>query len=360
MWADRRFMDLVGIAHPLMLAPMAGPGTTALAAAVSEAGGLGGYPCAMLTPEQARTDVKIISSLTKKPFKINFFCHEPHVKSEEDEARWRRRLAPYFAEYGLDAAAASTAPNRMPFGEAMCAVVEELRPRVVSFHFGLPSPDLVARVTRAGAVVLSSATTVAEARWLEVHGADAIIAQGYEAGGHRGMFLTDDLATQLGTFALVPQIVDAVSVPVIAAGGISDGRGFAAALMLGASAVSVGTAYLRTPEAKVPAPYQAALAVAGEATTTLTNVMTGRPARGIVNRLIREVGPISGEAPVFPHASGAVAMIRAAAEAQGSGDFTALWAGQAAALARPMGAADLTERLIAECRDRLRSVSWRD
>lgn len=350
MWKDRRFTDLVGVELPLMLAPMAGPGTPELAIAVSEAGGLGGLPCAMLTPEQVLCAFNQIIENTKKPCNANFFCHLPNVMSEVEDSRWRQRLAPYFGEYGLDPAAPITAPSRNPFGEAMCRVMEEIRPKVVSFHFGLPDPALVARLKRAGCLIMSSATTVAEARWLEARGADAIIAQGYEAGGHRGMFLSDDLATQVGTFALVPQVADAVSVPVIAAGGIADGRGFAAALTLGAAAVSVGTAYLFTPEAKVVAPYRAALAAAGDTPTVITNVMTGRPARGLVNRFIREVGPLSGDAPAFPHAAGAVAQVRAAAEALGSGDFTSLWSGQAASLAQPMGAAAMTRKLAADCR----------
>ena len=350
MWADRRFADLVGTSHPLMLAPMAGPGTVALAVAVCEAGGLGSLPCAMLTPEQAHKDLSAIRAATNGPFNANFFCHVAPVPDAAREAAWRARLAPYYRELGLDPDAPATAANRVPFGEEMCRVMEDIRPAVASFHFGLPDAAFVTRLKAAGCRIISSATTVAEAKWLEARGADAIIAQGYEAGGHRGMFLSDDLSTQIGTFALVPQIVDAVSVPVIAAGAISDGRGFAAALMLGASAVSVGTAYLFTPEAKVIAPYRAALRGALETPTAITNVMTGRPARGLVNRLIREVGPLSPDAPAFPLASGAVATVRAAAEAAGSGDFTALWSGQAASLAREMGAGDLTRHLVAECR----------
>ena len=362
MWADRRFMQLVGSELPLMLAPMAGPGTVALALAVCEAGGLGGLPCAMLTPEQAHADLSAIKAGTERPFNANFFCHVAPVPDAAREAGWRARLAPYFRELGLDPAAPVTAPNRVPFGEEMCRVLEDIRPRVASFHFGLPDAAFVARLKAAGCIIMSSATTVAEAKWLEARGADAIIAQGYEAGGHRGMFLSDDLATQVGTFALVPQIVDAVSVPVIAAGGVSDGRGFAAALVLGASAVSVGTAYLFTPEAKVIPPYRAALGRARDTPTAITNVMTGRPARGLVNRFIREVGPISADAPQFPLASGAVATVRAAAEAAGSGDFTAQWSGQAASLAleflaREMGAGALTRHLAETCKAALSGSS---
>ena len=353
MWHDRRFLDLVGVEHPLALAPMAGPGTPELAVAVCEAGGLGSLPCAMLTPEQARADLLAIRAATGGPFNANFFCHTPPAPDAEAEARWKARLARYCTELGLDPAGPVASGNRTPFGEAMCRVVEEVRPRVVSFHFGLPDEALMRRVKDAGCLVFSSATTVAEARWLEARGADAVIAQGYEAGGHRGMFLSDDLATQVGTFALVPMVADAVRVPVIASGAISDGRGFAAALMLGACAVQVGTAYLFTPQARVGQAYRGALAEAATTPTAITNVMTGRPARGLVNRLIAEVGPISAEAPAFPLASGAVGALRAAAEAKGSPDFTSCWAGQAAPLARMTDAGDLTRALVAQCRQRL-------
>jgi nitronate monooxygenase len=215
----------------------------------------------------------------------------------------------------------------------------------VSFHFGLPSADLVAFVHGWGATVLSSATTVAEARWLQDRGVDAVIAQGLEAGGHRGLFLTDDLTTQVGTFALLPQVVRAVRVPVIAAGGICDARGVAAALALGAAGVQVGTAYLRTPEADTSAVHRAALASQDAEHTALTNVFTGRPARGIVNRLVREVGPLSDLAPPFPLAATALAPLRARAEQQGSGDFSPLWAGQHAAGCRDVAAARLTREL---------------
>ena len=240
--------------------------------------------------------------------------------------------------------------NRTPFDAALCAAVEQLKPEVVSFHYGLPEASLVKRVKAAGCKVMSSATTVAEARWLEAHGCDAVIAQGYEAGGHRGMFLTDNLATQVGTFALVPQIADAVKVPVIATGGIADARAVVAALALGASAVQIGTAFLFCPEAKTLPPHRAALKAARDDGTVLTNVMTGRPARGIVNRVMRELGPISAIAPEFPLAAGALAPLHAKAQAQGSGDFSAMWAGQAASLGREMPARELTAKLAEEHR----------
>jgi nitronate monooxygenase len=246
---------------------------------------------------------------------------------------------------GIDPAAPFSAANRSPFDAAMCALIEELKPEIVSFHFGLPDRALLARIKAAGCLVMSSATIVKEAIWLEENGADVIIAQGAEAGGHRGMFLTEDIAQQPGTFALVPQVVDAVKVPVIAAGGIADGRGIAAAFALGAAGVQIGSAYLRCPESRVSAPARAALAQADDASTVITNVMTGRPARGVVNRVMREVGPISPDAPAFPHAATALAPLKAAAEKLGKVDFTNLWAGQAVRLGREMPAADLTRAL---------------
>jgi nitronate monooxygenase len=232
-----------------------------------------------------------------------------------------------------------------------------MRPKVASFHFGLPDEALLKRVKAAGVIVFSSATTVEEAVWLETHGADVIIAQGAEAGGHRGMFLADSVSNQPGTFALVPQVVDAVRVPVIAAGGIADGRGIAAAFALGAAGVQVGTAYLRTPEAKISDLHRAALSSSGAGSTAITNLMTGKPARSITNRVMRDFGPVSADVPAFPHAATALAPLRAAAEQRGSGDFTALWSGQAAALAREMPAADLTRNLAQAALHRLRQLA---
>lgn len=330
---------------------MAGPGTSALAIAVSEAGGLGSLPCALSSVDQVRADLQLIRQQTSRPVNVNFFCHKPPAPDAERELAWRQRLAPYYAELGLDPNTQATGPNRDPFNAAMCDLMVEFQPRVVSFHFGLPDATHVETLKRAGCLIFSSATTVAEARWLEARGVDAVIAQGLEAGGHRGMFLTDDLASQVGTMALVPQIVDAVSVPVIAAGGIADGRGIAAALALGAAAAQVGTAYLFCPEAKLSAPYSAALDAARDDATALTNVMTGRPARGLVNRFMREMGPLNPAAPQFPLAAPAVAALRAKAEARGSGDFTSLWSGQAARLGRKMAAGELTATLAREAQD---------
>jgi nitronate monooxygenase len=348
-WPDRRILDLVGIESPIIVAPMAGPGTPELAIAVSEAGGLGSLPCAQLSAAEIRSAIETIRRGSSHPINLNFFCHTPPAVDRERELAWRATLKPYYLELGLDPDAPLAPPSRKPFDRDACALVEEFKPEVVSFHFGLPVQDLLNRVKAAKAHVIGTATTVREARWLEAHGCDAIIAMGFEAGGHRGNFLSDDMARQVGTFALVPQIVDAVKVPVIAAGGIADARGIIAALALGASAVQMGTAYLFCPETKVSALHLKALSEARDDDTVITNVFTGRPARGIVNRLMREVGPMSSSAPNFPLASSAVAPLRAKSEPRGSNDFVNMWSGQAARLARRgVHAGELTRALATE------------
>jgi nitronate monooxygenase len=296
--------------------------------AVTEAGGLGSLPCAMLGAEALKQELEAIRAGTAKPFNVNFFCHAPPTVDAAREDAWRAALRRYYAEFGLDVSKVPAGPGRAPFSAAVADVLEPFRPAVVSFHFGLPGPELLARVRGWGSKVIASATTVEEARWLEARGVDAIIAQGVEAGGHRGMFLSDDLTTQVGTFALLPQVVRAVRVPVIAAGGIADAEGVGAAMALGAAGAQLGTAYLLCPEATTTAIHRRALASPEAAHTALTNLFTGRPARGIVNRLIRELGPITSAAPGFPLATAAIAPLRAAAEAAGSGEFSPLWAGQ--------------------------------
>jgi nitronate monooxygenase len=359
MWPDRRLTDLFKIEHPILLAPMAGAMDWELAVAVAEAGGCGALPCAMLSVAQVREQYAKVRERTKKPINLGFFCHKPPVPNNAREHAWRERLQPYYRELGIDPAAPVPSSNRVPFDEGYCELVEELRPEVASFHFGLPEPKLLARVKAAGCLVISSATTVDEARWLEDRGVDAVIAQGTEAGGHRGIFLSDDIATQVGTFALVPQVVDAVKVPVIAAGAITDARGIAAAFMLGAAAVQIGTAYLFCPESRISKPHRAALKSSRSDSTALTNLMSGRPARGIVNRLIREVGPVNAIAPEFPLASGALAPLRAKAEAQGSGEFSPLWSGQAGPLGREMPARELTAKLVQEAQALLQPTAVR-
>lgn len=346
MWPDKRLTDLFEIDLPVIQAPMAGAQGSAMAIAVSQAGGLGSLPCAMLSLEQARAEMGIIRQQTDKSYNVNFFCHRSPAVDDAAEKAWRKVLGAHYAEYDIDPDAIPQGPGRNPFDDAFCKLVEEFRPKVVSFHFGLPEPALLKRVKAAGSVVVSSATSAKEARWLEANGADAIIAQGYEAGGHRGHFLGDNLMSQAGTMALVPQVVDAVKAPVIAAGGIADARGIVAALALGAAGVQIGTAYLLSPEAKISAMHRKALQDAADDSTALTNVFTGRPARGIVNRVIREVGPLSPHAPAFPLATGAIAPLRAKAEAAGSGEFSPLWSGQAASLARPMPAGEFTQKIV--------------
>lgn len=336
---------LLGIDLPIIQAPMAGVQTHALAVAVSTAGGLGSLPCAMLGQDALRAELAEIKARTHRPFNVNFFCHTPPAPDAGREAAWRAALSPYYKEYGLDANAIPAGPGRAPFDSGAAELLSEFRPPVVSFHFGLPSAELLARVRAWGAKVLCSATTVEEARWLEARGIDAIIAQGLEAGGHRGIFLSDDLTTQVGTFALLPQIVKAVNLPVIAAGGITDAKGVAAAMALGAAGAQVGTAYLLCPEATTSAVHRAALKSKAAQHTALTNLFTGRPARGILNRMMKELGPISAAVPAFPLAVAAIAPLRAQAESRGSGDFSPLWSGQNADGCREIPAAQLTREL---------------
>ena len=336
---------LLNIDLPIIQAPMAGVQASALAVAVSNAGGLGSLPAAMLTLDSLRAELLAITAQTTRPYNVNFFCHTPPVPDAQRDTTWHAALSPYYDAFGLDMGAIAAGPGRAPFSAEVADVVEPFRPPVVSFHFGLPPADLLARVKSWGSKVLASATTVDEARWLQAHGADVVIAQGLEAGGHRGHFLSDDLTAQMGTFALLPQIVQAVDVPVIAAGGIADAAGVAAALALGAVAAQVGTAYLLCPEATTSAIHRAALQSEAARHTALTRLFTGRPARGIVNRVMRELGPLSPVAPAFPLATSAIAPLRAHAERLGSGDFSPLWAGQNTSGCRAIGAAELTRQL---------------
>jgi nitronate monooxygenase len=341
-WPDTRILDLLGIDVPIIQAPMAGATTVQMVIAANEAGALGSMPAAALSIEQLREALATVRKASTRPINVNFFCHQPHEADEARDRRWKDLLQPYYRELGADFDAPTPVTNRAPFNEDACQVVEAFRPEVVSFHFGLPEKSLLDRVKATGAKVLSSATTVEEAIWLEQHGCDAIIAMGLEAGGHRGMFLSDDLNSQIGLMALVPQIVDAVSVPVIAAGGIADARGIAAAFALGACAVQMGTAYLFTPEATVSPSHHHALRHAQASETALTNLFTGRPARGIVNRVMRELGAINPLAPAFPRAGGALLPLKAKDEA----GFSNLWAGQALRLGKEIGTYELTRELV--------------
>ena len=340
--------QLLGIELPIIQAPMAGVQGSVLAAAVSNAGGLGSLPCAMLSLDAIRNEVAAIKALTSRPFNVNFFCHTPPTPSAAREAAWRASLAPYFKEYGIEIDKIPVGSGRVPFTAEAADVLDDFTPAVVSFHFGLPSAELLARVRAWGSKIFASATTVDEARWLDAQGVDAIIAQGLEAGGHRGIFLSEDLSTQVGTFALLPQIVQNVKVPVIAAGGIADAKGVGAAMALGAAGVQIGTAYMLCPEATTSVIHRAALKSDAARHTALTNLFTGRPARGIVNRIMKELGPISTAAPAFPLATAAIAPLRAMAESQGSGDFSPLWSGQNASGCREIPAGELTRELASD------------
>jgi len=342
-----KLTELLGTELPIIQAPMAGAQGHALAVAVSNAGGLGSIGCATLGIDAMRGELAAIKAGTGKPFNVNFFCHVPPVTSAQRESAWRAALSPYYTKYGIDPEKIPAGPGRAPFNAEAADVLDEIRPAVVSFHFGLPPQELLARAKRLGAKILSSATTVDEALWLEAHGVDAIVAQGVEAGGHRGMFLSDDLTMQVGTFALLPQVVDAVKLPVIAAGGIADAQGVSAAMALGAAGVQIGTAYLLCPETTISAVHRAALKSDAARHTALTNIFTGRPARGIMNHVMKELGPMNSAAPAFPLATSAIAPLRAKAEAEGSGDFSPLWSGQNASGCKEVPAARLTLELAA-------------
>jgi nitronate monooxygenase len=340
--------QLLGIELPIIQAPMAGSQGSALAVAVANAGGLGSLPCATLSLDAMHAELVTIKAQTDKPFNVNFFCHVPPMPNAAREAAWRALLLPYFRQLGIETSGIPPASGLAPFSAEVAEVLAEFEPAVVSFHFGLPSIELLQRVRAWGAKILSSATTVAEAQWLEDRGVDAIIAQGLEAGGHRGMFLSEEIGTQVGTFALLPQIVRAVKIPVIAAGGIADANGVAAAIALGAAGVQVGTTYLLCPEATTSAAHRAALHSETARHTALTNLFTGRPARAIASQIVMELGPMSDVAPAFPLASAAIAPLRAKAESQGCGDFSPLWAGQNVSGCQEISAADLTRALVAD------------
>jgi nitronate monooxygenase len=348
-WPDRRLLDLFGIDVPMLLAPMANSAGVELAIEVAREGGLGALPCAALDAAEIEAGVAAFRAKTDAPLNTNFFCHSPEPDEPERDRAWLAHLAPYFEAAGVAPPGLPLSAGHAPFGEPECAAVEAARPEIVSFHFGLPSAPLLSRVKAAGCKIISSATSLREARYLAENGVDAIIAQGAEAGGHRGMFLETDVTRQVGTFALVRSIAANLDLPVIAAGGIADGQAIAACFALGAAAVQVGTAYLLTDEAWTPALHRAALADPARE-TAMTNVLTGRPARGVVNRFMREQGPMSAAAPHFPRGRPAIAPLRAKAEAAGSADFSPLWSGQGAKLPGAMGGAALTRWLADSAR----------
>lgn len=330
---------------PIIQSPMAGVQNSTLTIAVSSAGGLGSLPCALLSIEELETELNLLTKDNNRPFNTNFFCHQPPKIDPELEAKWRLELKPYFTELGMNIDSIPTEPSHQPFNHEMADVLEVYKPPIISFHFGLPSADLLKRVKNWGSTVISSATTVAEAQWLEANGADAIIAQGLEAGGHRGMFLSEDLTTQIGTFSLLPQIIKKVSIPVIAAGGISDAAGVAAAISIGATAVQVGTAYLLCTEADTSQVHRASIKSDASRHTAITNLFSGRPARSIVNRVMTEIGPINLNTPEFPLALTAIRALKKQTEMAGIGDFSSLWCGQNATDCQEISASEMTRSL---------------
>lgn len=343
-WRERGLAERLALTAPIIQAPMAGAGGVDLAMAAGRGGALASLPCALLAPEAIIQQVATLRAATDAPINLNFFCH---ALGPVDDSAWRAALAPHYAHWGVAYPAVPPAP-RAPFGPAQVEVVEMARPTVVSFHFGLPEEGLMARVKATGALVLGNATTPAEARWLAARGVDAIIAQGHEAGGHAGRFLGADPAEHMGTIALVPQVADASRLPVIAAGGIGDARGIAAALMLGASLVQLGSAYLHCPESLIPERHRDLLASEAAEHTRVTNLFTGGLARRLPGPLLDEFGAVSPLAPAFPHAATALAELRRAAEAKGDGRFSPWWSGEAARLGRALPAEELTRRLAAE------------
>ena len=348
--------ERLAIELPLIQAPMAAVSTPELAIAVANAGGLGFLAAGMLTPERFGEQMIAVRRHTNQAIGANFFVHDPPQIDPVREAKLRRRLAPYYDELGIEQPGELAIAPR--FDEAMLEAVLAAGPAVVSFHFGLPEAAAMHALKAAGTLVMSSATTVAEARRLENAGAEAVIAQGYEAGGHRATFASTFEDAQVGTFALVPQIVDAVSVPVIAAGGIADGRGIAAALALGADAVQIGTAFMRCPEAATSDLQRRALARASDEGTSVTRALTGRPARALTNRYVREMrGYDEADLPDYPMIRSLAGPLGAAAAKAGSDDFSTMWAGQAAALGREMRAAQLVATLMDEARDVLAGLT---
>lgn len=347
-WGRASLVRELGLRYPLLQAPMAGVQTHELAVAVAKAGGLGAIPCASLNPEQIRSEVAAFRAKVKAPLNLNFFCHQAALYSESAEREWKELLAPYYLELGIDSSQDFPPSSRNPFDEQSLELLEELRPELVSFHFGLPSSAEIKRIKAIGCKIISSATTVAEARWLEARGADAIIAQGAEAGGHRAMFLNLDVSQQVGLMALLPQIVDAVSIPVIASGGLGDARSLLAAASLGATAVQLGSLFLLAHETKTTVLHRLAIKGMADDSTAMTNLFTGRPARGISNRLMREMGPMQAKAPAFPLAGGALAPLKKAAEQQGKGSFSSLWCGQAGAMAKEASAGEIIAQLMTD------------
>ncbi|CAG2154409.1 Nitronate monooxygenase [Cupriavidus yeoncheonensis] len=357
----RSLLSLLNIATPIIQAPMAGVSTPAMAAAVSEAGGLGSLGVGAMDADGARKAIRETRALTGKPFNVNLFCHAPAVADAAREKAWLDYLAPRFAEYGATAPASLREIYKTFLAdEAMFHMLLEEKPAVVSFHFGLPPQEKIDALHAAGIVLLASATSLQEARQIEAAGIDAIVAQGIEAGGHRGVFDPAGYDEGLGTFALVRVLARHTGLPVIAAGGIMDGAGIAAALALGAQAAQLGTAFVGCAESSADAAYRAAFSAQPERTTTLTRAISGRAARGFTNRFT-ELGeaPDAPAIPDYPTTYDAGKALHAAAKAKGNSDYAAQWAGQAAPLARQLPAAELVSQLKAELKEAIAGLNAR-
>jgi nitronate monooxygenase len=342
-------MQRLGLTHPILQAPMAGGGDTPdLVAAVSNAGAFGSIGATYLTPEQIRSTAAEVRARTSRPFGINFFAPQPPAKPQEKPETMLARLAPYFAELNLPAPSLPKT-TAILFNDQLAAALES-GAACFSFTFGELPATAVSAIKARNMFLIGTATTVEEAIALEKSGADAIVAQGSEAGGHRGTFGGDFAAGMVGGISLVPQVVDAVHVPVIAAGGIMDGRGIVAALALGASAVQMGTAFLVCHESGVPEAYKEAILTAREDQTRITRAFSGRPARGIENRFMTEVEFNNSDDAIlpFPLQNALTRPLRTAAAKQGRAEFLSLWAGQGVRLARRQSAAELIARLAKE------------
>lgn len=355
MWRDNRLCDLLGIEHPIIQAPMAGATTPEMAAAAANSGALGSLGCAMFTPERIEQEARRTRSLTNRSINLNFFVHEAPTQDQSKAEKAHAVLASWYEK--MDAGdVPEPFEGHFPFDEAMCDAVIAASPSVVSFHFGLPDAGIVKRVKQAGIVVLSSATSVAEAHWLEQRGVDAVIAQGYEAGGHSGWFLPRGASNVAGTMALVPRIVDSVSVPVIAAGGIADGRGIAAALMLGAAGVQIGSAFLTTPESMISAVHKTAILEASGDDTMLSKAFSGRNARTVANDYASEMDKVA-DWPDFPLVNAMTGPLRKVSAETGKPDAVALWSGQAVGLNREATTAQTVARLVEETRTCMRKFA---
>lgn len=355
-WPDTPLAGRLGLDWPILQAPMAGSTTPELAAAVGAAGGLGALGCATQSVDASHAQITGFRRQSNRGLNVNFFCHKRPENITEGSETARARLAPYYEEAGLGDVPEATEPFK-PFGLDHLALVAELKPEIISFHFGVPEAALFDAVRETGAFIISTATTVAEARHLEDRGVDAIIAQGIEAGGHRGYFLESSLSQHSGLMSLLPQVVDAVDVPVIAAGGIADGRGIAAAMMLGAQAVQIGTAFLRCPEAATPETHKARLRAAAEASTRLTRLFSGRPARGVVNGMMTDLADVDDAAAPYPTQTALVAPLARALPEDRRADVSSIWAGQSVAMGRDLPARDVMTGLAREADALLRPMA---